>query len=153
MSLNLNSFRLTVDNFYNEIASVSEKFATLRKQPDQWTLKEMLGHLIDSASNNHQRFIRLQLEKTLTFPKYEAEAWVKIETVNNIPWNELVELWKLYNEFLLHLVNNVNQDCLQNNWSIDGQEKSLEFIITDYYRHIDWHKTLFVERVNELIQR
>jgi hypothetical protein len=40
------------------LAAFSEAESEERPAPERWTKKEVVGHLIDSASNNHQRFVR-----------------------------------------------------------------------------------------------
>ena len=59
------------------LIEIPEAAATYKPDPDRWSKKEILGHLIDSASNNHQRFVRAQFTARLEFPEYEQKSWVK----------------------------------------------------------------------------
>jgi hypothetical protein len=72
-----------------------------RPAPDKWSPREIIGHLVDSASNNHQRFVRGQLQDDLVFPGYAQDAWVAAQHYQDAPWDELVTLWRTFN---LHLV-------------------------------------------------
>jgi hypothetical protein len=63
----------------------------------RWSRKEILGHLIDSAGNNHQRFVRAQYQERMSFPRYVQDQWIAAQGYGERPWSELVELWRLYN--------------------------------------------------------
>ena len=83
------------------LTALSEATVTHRPAPNQWTIKEVLGHLIDSAANNHQRFVRAQFVSELAFPKYEQNEWVQSQNYNAIEWPALIEFWRRYNCVLL----------------------------------------------------
>src|SRR4051812_38219967 len=65
--------------------------------PGKWSRKQILGHLIDSASNNHQRFVRAQLSDDLVFPTYDQERWVDVQRYADAPWLSLLTLFREYN--------------------------------------------------------
>ncbi|QQO10087.1 DinB family protein [Breznakiella homolactica] len=117
---------------------------------DAWSLKEMVGHLIDSASNNHQRFIRLQTEKELRFPPYDAESWKTISHAQSCDYSCLITLWKSYNLYLLHIIKNADPKSLSNVWISEKGEKPLDSIIEDFFRHLEWHRELFLKRAAEI---
>src|SRR5271168_4327825 len=98
-----------------------------------WSRKQILGHLIDSAANNHQRFVRGQLDRELITPGYAQEQWVETEQFNDREWNELVEFWLAYNRHLLHLMSHVSPERLNSIIRIGGDDPvSLEFVMIDY---------------------
>src|ERR1019366_10203614 len=72
--------------------------------PNRWSKKELLGHLIDSAANNHLRFVCAQGTARLEFPGYEQEFWVATQAYASAPWPDLVNLWLLLNRHLLHVL-------------------------------------------------
>lgn len=119
----------------------------------KWTLKEMVGHLLDSASNNHQRFIRLQLAEVLSFPSYEAEEWRRTSNIGELDYEFLVHFWMQFNFFLLHIIEQIDERHYQNYWLVGDQAQSLQFLVTDYFRHMRWHEELFEERVGEIRKR
>src|ERR1700728_3279714 len=69
-----------------------------------WSRKQVIGHLIDSASNNHQRFVRASLQGSLEFPGYEQDGCVRVQAVQDVPWPLLVALWKSSNLFFPHVI-------------------------------------------------
>ena len=139
---------------------ILERFHALMKEtsalsgaritPDKWTLSEMVGHLIDSASNNHQRFIRLQTGGNLLFPGYEAQSWVNASKAAEYPFADLTELWMSYNRFLLHIIANADPSSMSNVWETDQKKISLGELIEDYFRHILIHEKLYRERIKEM---
>ncbi len=122
----------------------------VRLEEGKWSLAEMLAHLMDSAANNHQRFVRLQLERELDFPGYDAEGWVRVTKPNDYGYLPLVRLWEGYNRFILHLIAQVDEGCLGYLWKTPEGELTLDFLIRDYWRHMDWHRELFERRVAEI---
>ena len=65
-------------------------------------------------------------------------------------WKDLLDLVKVYNVFILHLARNIDPSCLNHVWVIGDEAKTLEFLVRDYYRHIDWHLTHLETRINEV---
>jgi hypothetical protein len=130
--------------------SAPEAVVGVQPRPGDWSVKQIACHLIDSASNNHQRFTRMQGTARLDFPPYEVETWVVVEKPEGLAWGQLLGLLKHYNAFILHLVRTLDPACLGHVWVVDGQEKTLEFLARDYYRHLDWHITHLETRLREV---
>jgi DinB superfamily len=106
----------------------------------KWSRKAILGHLIDSASNNHQRFVRAQLDARMTFPRYGQEEWVEVQGYDERPWPELVDLWRSYNRHLLHVMRRVPASALANVCVVVADEpSSLENHLIDYVGHLQHH--------------
>lgn len=102
-----------------------------------WTRAEMLGHLIDSALNNLQRFVRLQRERELRFPGYAQDDWVALGAYRTRPWAELVEEWRLLNQHVLHVLRRLDPAALRNRW-LDA-DHDLAWLAVDYVRHLRHH--------------
>lgn len=133
-------FERVLDESSKKLLKYSEDEAATKPAPDKWSKKEILGHLIDSAANNHQRFVRMQIENNLKLHSYQQEQWVSIQHYNTGSWNELIRLWEAYNLHLLHILWNINPSKLSNTAIIgDHNEMTLEFIIEDYVGHLKHH--------------
>jgi hypothetical protein len=143
-------FEATLSRLMALFDSAPEAIVGVQPQPDDWSVKQIACHLIDSASNNHQRFTRLQQIARLEFPGYQAEPWVAVEKPKCLPWADLLGLLKAYNTFILHLVRNLDPVCLGHVWVVEGQEKTLDFLVRDYYRHLEWHITHLENRLREV---
>lgn len=83
---------------------VDDEDAARRPAPGKWSAKEIIGHLIDSAANNHQRFVTAQWQDGLVFAGYAQEAWVAAQHYQQAPWGELLDLWALYNRHLARVM-------------------------------------------------
>ena len=79
------------------LRELPESTVTWKPRPTAWSIKEIIGHLIDSAANNHQRFVRAQQQPDLVFHGYAQDEWVRIQAYDSAPWRELVALWESYN--------------------------------------------------------
>ena len=123
-----------------QLRRLDEKTASHRSGPGRWSAKEVIGHLIDSAANNHQRFVRLQMQDHLELPGYDGDAWVRIEQYQNRAWLELVSLWESYNRHLAHVIQNIDPATLKHTWrSPEGNIVDLEFVVRDYVVHMQHH--------------
>ena len=96
-----------VDECTPRLLGLPEEAVRGRPAPDKWSPAEILGHLVDSASNNHQRFVRGQLQDPLVFPGYDQEAWVEAQRHRDAPWAELVTLWSSFNRHLARVMTAV----------------------------------------------
>ena len=119
--------------------AIPEEAAGASPGPDKWSRKQILGHLIDSAANNHQRFIRLQMTAELNFPGYEQNDWVRLNHYAARPWRELVTLWAAYNRHLADVMARMEPGALRHIWDKGDERHDLEFVATDYVRHLRHH--------------
>lgn len=122
------------------LADVSEADASQPPAPGHWSKKQILGHLIDSASNNHQRFVRAQLAASYQGPSYEQESWVSAQNYATESWPDLVNLWLLYNRHLLHIVRAVPEAALPVPCTIgDNAPVPLGEVMSSYVDHMEHH--------------
>src|SRR5690349_9115925 len=99
-----NELTRVVDEAAPQLRTIDDDAAGLKPKPDAWSAKQILGHLIDSATNNHHRFVRAQLSSELSFPGYEQDGWVRSQDYQARPWIHLVDFWILYNYHLAHVI-------------------------------------------------
>ncbi len=128
-------------------AAMPPEEVTFKKSPEEWSKKEILGHLIDSAANNHQRIVRACYNAADTFPPYQQTEWVRIQRYNEQDWETLVVFWRAYNLHLAWLIERMPAQALSAPCSIGKEELvSAEFVIRDYLRHVQHHlKDLLAE--------
>src|ERR1700690_2176262 len=98
-----------VDQSGRRLRSISERDASKPVLSGGWSSKQVLGHLIDSASNNHQRFVRAALEGELEWPGYDQEGCVRVEAFQQAPWPMLIDAWTGMNLLLSHVLANLPQ--------------------------------------------
>lgn len=105
-----------------------------------WSRKQVLGHLIDSASNNHQRFVRACLAPSLDFPSYDQNGNTRIQAPEEVDWPLLICLWADYNRYLAHIIARLPDDKLDTICRIgSGKPVTLEFLASDYVTHLLHH--------------
>jgi len=122
------------------LSRIGDAEASVKPDSGKWSKKEVLGHLVDSAVNNHHRFVRAQQVEELTFPKYEQEHWVAVQGYTERPWPELIELWRLYNRHLAHIISLIPEESLAVTCVIGPSEPvSLSYLIDDYLVHLRHH--------------
>lgn len=149
-----NELEAIIEIYKSDFSGLDEYITSLRISQDKWTLKEIIGHLIDSASNNHQRFIRFQLSEALEFPDYNNSEWLRTQKHQNLKFIELLLLFYYYNKLIVNIILNIDEKCLQNKWNINWDEDStfitFEKLVTHYVDHMKSHLTHFRERLSEL---
>jgi len=141
--------RSVVDSFSKEMLAADGRAAARRPRPDAWSAKEVLGHLIDSAANNHQRFVRAQQTDRLQLPGYEQNHWVESQGYQDADWPHLVTLWAHLN---LHLAD-VMARIPPAKYSVacvigDSQPMTLESIVIDYLHHLKHHMAQIRSRLS-----
>lgn len=123
-----------------ELRQVAPANARQRPAADKWSVQEILGHLIDSAANNHQRFVRAQDVDVLAFPKYEQNTWVARQGYQDSPWPQLIDLWRSYNLHLAHVISRIPAEKLSVECRIEPYEPvTLQFLAEDYVVHLEHH--------------
>jgi hypothetical protein len=146
-------YKEKISNFF-EIMVDNKDIADIKLSEDKWTLKDMVVHLIEEASISHQTYVRLQIDCRVKFPIYDPEIWKNITKINGFNFLDLINLWKYYNYFLLHLIQKIDEKDLDNIWErdgMDGMEFPLKYCIEDYFvRHMDWHIDLYKNRIEEI---
>ena len=106
----------------------------------KWVKKEILGHLIDSALNNQERFVRAQMTDRLVWPGYEQDRWVAVQKYRERPWTELAQLWEQLNRHIAHVMESVPPIRLSAQCVIEDHEPvTLEWLMNDYIRHLLHH--------------
>ena len=122
-----------------------------RLAPDKWSPRQIIGHLIDSASNNHQRFVRAALKADLVFPGYAQEQWVELQRYQDSMWPELITLWLALNRHLANVMTIIpeedrlriharhNLDEIATNAPTSSAQATLDYFMSDYVDHLEMH--------------
>lgn len=131
--------------------SIDDESAAKSPAPGKWSPKEVIGHLIDSAANNHGRFVRAQESDEMVFPGYDQEFWVAAQHYNERKWSELVALWREYNTHIAFLVEHISPESLSRQRTTHNLDRvawrtvprnepvTLEYFIRDYLAHMKHH--------------
>ena len=135
-----------LEEWESRLLALSEEIITDRKNSQNRSIRQILGHLVDSASNNTHRIIHLQYrEDPCSFPNYAThgnnDRWIAIQDYQHEDWPTLVYLWKYTNLHLVHVIRNVNVAKLQNQWqSSESELISLRQNIEGYLPHFELHQ-------------
>ncbi len=123
-----------------KLRKINDAQAAKPALPGGWSRKQVLGHLIDSASNNHQRFVRAALQPSLDFPAYDQNGNVGLQAPQEADWLLLVSLWSAYNRYLAHIIARLPPAKLETVCRIgSGEPVTLAFLAKDYLTHLHHH--------------
>lgn len=143
-----------IEIWESKLSGLENSVLSSRRNSQNRTIKQILGHLIDSVSNNTHRVVHIQYQKSpFEFPNYATfgnnDRWIAIQDYQNEEWQDMIQLWKYSLLHFCHVINNLNDDKLENEW-ISGPEKNitLRTMIIDFPRHLKLH----LEEIDDLIK-
>ena len=157
----LKEFRDTIVSATARLKNIPETQSGQKSSLDDWSAKETIGHLIDSAANNHQRIVRAQFTDDLVFPGYEQDQWVSSQKYRDESWSEVIQLWSSYNLHLVHVASAIPEDVLtkpRSHHTLDqiafnlvdkNDPATLEYLIRDYLDHLRHHLDQIFAEVTE----
>ena len=147
----LDNFAETIETASARLVEISDEQSAVARTEGKWSRKQIIGHLIDSAANNHSRFVRAQFTDDLVFPGYEQNNWVDSQHYQERDWSELVQLWKLYNRHILHIMKVMpdetrvklrykhNLNVLASDQISPDEPVTLDWFMRDYVDHMKKH--------------
>lgn len=123
-----------------QLSQVDDNVSLAPVRAGGWSRRQLVGHLIDSASNNHQRIVRASLQRELSFPGYDQNGNVRVQQFQNASWPMLVETFIAYNRLLAHVIAHVPEAKLQTVCRIGAElPTTLEHLARDYVKHLEQH--------------
>ena len=134
-----------IDVWEPRLSALDENMIVERRNRQNRNIKQIVGHMVDSASNNTHRIVHLQYQPSpFAFPNYASlgnnDRWIAIQDYQSENWTNLVQLWKCTNLHIVHVINHINEDKLDSQWiSAKDETVSLESMIIDYLRHFKLH--------------
>jgi hypothetical protein len=136
----LQHLRVLINEIPLRLGNLSPARVERKPSATKWSPKEELGHLLDSAANNHQRIVRSQLEDKPRMPGYDGNAWVKLHEYQQRNWQEMIELWRSLNRQLLAAADAVRDPAWSRTCTIaDSAPLTLKFVFEDYIDHMIHH--------------
>lgn len=147
----VDEFRRTVIDATGRLRQIPDADTTRSIDGDTWCAKEVIGHLIDSAANNHARFVLAQMKDDLVFPGYEQDRWVALQNYRGASWSQLVDLWQAYNLHLAHVMSCAADGQLRQlrpahtlqtiafKTVDEAAPSTLEYLMKDYIDHLTHH--------------
>lgn len=147
----LEDFKRTIETTSPQLLKLTEADAEKPRAEEHWSSKQILGHLIDSAANNHARFVLGQLKDDLLFPGYDQDGWVKTNHYQEAAWTQLVDLWRSYNLHLVHLMAHADKEKMNTPCTLhtlpeiafrtvpQSEPVTLAYLMQDYVVHLKHH--------------
>ena len=133
------------------LSAMSDDASARHPAPGKWSPREIIGHLVDSASNNHQRFVRAMWQDDLVFPGYAQDEWVAVQDYQHAPWNELVTFWETFNRHIARVMAAIPEPVrtrVHTRHNLDerawrtvpaSEPTTLDYFMDDYVGHLEHH--------------
>ncbi len=133
-------FCTELDDVHSTLLALPAELADVPWRDSGWTRKQIVGHLLDSATNNRQRFVRAASEGAYAGPRYAQDAWVAAHGYAEQPWATLLGWWEAEHELLIAIVDRIPSERLEASCAVgDDAPVKLRFLIEDYVVHQRWH--------------
>lgn len=133
-------FRSEIESVHAALLALSPEQAEIPWREGGWTRKQIVGHMLDSAANNRQRFVRASIHGSFIGPDYAQDAWVAAHGYSGQSWTTLLGWWKVEHEILAAAVDCIPEVRLDAICKIgENAPVTLRFVVEDYFRHQRWH--------------
>ncbi len=139
-----------------KLFELPEQTVTVRKNRQNRSIRQILGHMVDSATNNTHRVIHMHYQKSpVNYPDYanlgNNDLWISIQNYQEEDWGELVRLWAAVNRHMIHLIGQIDASKLNQYWmSALNERVTLREMIADYPRHFRLHLNEISALINQL---
>ena len=145
------ALREIVERVTPRLRELDDSSTAIRSAPGKWSKKEILGHLADSAANNHRRFVLAQLQDDLVFPGYDQDRWVRAQRYDKMAWTDIVDLWRSFNLHVARVMESTPADLrvrpyTRHNFHEIGfrpvpadEPATLGWFMNDYLDHLKHH--------------
>jgi hypothetical protein len=113
-----------------------------KPDPAKWSRQEVLGHLVDSALHNWQRFAKVQYApQPFVYEPYSQDSLVQVNRYQQLPAAEIAALWEALNRQLVRVLEAVPEArlTLVAVHAGSGQTYSLLELAEDYVAHLKHH--------------
>lgn len=127
-----------IEKIPSKLTEIGEEEIAIKPFPNKWSKKEIIGHLIDSAINNHQRFVRGQFE-TIPEISYDQNKWNEYGFYQQIDSKQIISFWTIYNKQLIEIMKRIPTESLKRQIKIGSNLLTIEFLIADYIEHLEHH--------------
>jgi hypothetical protein len=153
--------RRLVGLYWMSLGKLDELTAHRRPVPGKWSIAEVIGHLVDSASNNHQRFLRGRWQDDLVFVGYDQDAWVAAQRYQDADWQTLLELWRAFNLHIAHVMERTPAEIRRKPYISHNLHRvgfreiaattpaTLDWFMEDYVEHLKHH----LKQIDALLQK
>jgi hypothetical protein len=147
----------TIEKYFLRLLEADEDHMEFVPPDGSWSCKEIIGHLVDSAANNHQRLVRGPLKEDMIFESYDQDEWVKRQNYHDRTWNGVLNLWYQYNRHLIHVISNIPNEVLRHRYKEHNLDQiafrpfpkkkyaTLAWLIEDYIEHMEHHLLRMLE--------
>lgn len=133
-------FATEMEEIHGVLLASPESAADVPWRVGGWTRREILGHMLDSAANNHQRFVRAAIDGSYAGPTYKQQEWVDAHRYRDQPWQRLLSWWESYHQMLAAVVEEIPEGRLESMCVVGGNPPvTLRFLIEDYIEHQRHH--------------
>jgi len=147
----ISDFKNAIQRHYEQLSNLPEVIYRKKPAPTKWSPIEIIGHLVDSATNNHRRFTIAQSQENMVFDGYQQDYWVSVQDYQHANWQEVLDFWRLYNLHICRIMENTPPEKLQKEVKEHNlhqiamvtvpkdQSVTLAYFMKDYIFHIEHH--------------
>lgn len=147
---------MLIPHWEKKLAALPERTITERRNSQNRNIRQIVGHMVDSASNNTHRIVHMHYQDSpVKFPDYanlgNNDRWIAIQNYQEEDWQDLIKLWAAVNRHMVHLIRQVEESRLNQYWISALKDKiTLRDMVSDYPRHFKLHINEISALINQL---
>lgn len=125
---------------------INDEKSNYRYAEDKWSIKQILGHLIDTEQIFAYRALRFARDEKESLLGFDENAFVDNANFDELSFSDLVEQFIHLRKHTVLLFKNFDKDFFSRHGLADGKEfsvKSIPYIIAGHFIH---HKNVIEER-------
>ena len=134
--------KMVIDYF----SSIPKDKLEFRYQPEKWTIKEVLQHIIDTERIFTYRLLRIARKDTTPLAGFDQDIYVDPSEANNKSINNLIEEFSATRLYTINLVNSISDENLKNLGTASDSPVSARSCAFILLGHSVWHINIIKER-------
>lgn len=130
----------------NFFSSIPENKLEYRYQPNKWSIKEVLQHIIDTERIFMYRFLRIARNDTTALAGFDQDIYITPSQANSKSLEELLHEFTVTRLYSINLINSISEDDMQNTGTASDTKISARACVFTLLGHSIWHIEIINER-------
>ncbi len=135
-----------IEQLLNTLDSLSDAQARFKPGPEEWSIKEVIGHLNDVERVFSYRLLRVSRADTTPLPGFEQNDFVRAAGFDKFPLTDLVSEFEFLRRANILAIRNLSEEAIHRRGTASGATVSTRALIYMMVGHVDHHMASLHEK-------
>jgi uncharacterized damage-inducible protein DinB len=140
------AFSQQIDELHATLGSLSETQAGFKPGPEEWSVKEVMGHLNDVERIFSYRLLCISRRDSTPLPGFEQDDYVREADFDNCPLQDLLQEFEYLRRANILAIHNMSKESLLRRGTASGHPVSARALIHMLVGHVDHHMASLHEK-------